>query len=101
MKRLALSAAAALAVSAPALADPVTVSTAGLDLANPAEAAVMLRRIDLAAAEACGADRWSVRDVQTATRRTDCYAAAMERTVRALNAPAVDSARRGRDLARP
>lgn len=99
MKRLALAAAAALAVSAPAFAAPVTVSTSGLDLASPADAAVMLRRVDLAAAEACGADRWSVRDVQTAVRRTDCYAAAVDRTLRALNAPAVDSAWRARELA--
>jgi len=99
MKRLALMAAVAIAVSAPAFASPVTVRTTGLDLGDPPDAAVMLRRIDLAAAEACGADRGSVRDVQMAIRRTDCYAAAMARTVRALNAPAVTSAWRGADPA--
>lgn len=98
MKLLALSAAAALVASA-ASAGPVTVRTGGLDLTDPTDATVMVRRIDVAAAEACGADRGSVRDVQVAIRRTDCYAAAMERTVRALNAPAVDSAYRARGAA--
>lgn len=99
MKRLILSAAASLAMAAPAFASPVKVSTAGLDLADPADAAVMLRRIDLAAAEACGADRGSVRDVQMAIRRTDCYAAAKARTLRALNAPALEAATQTRGLA--
>ncbi|MFZ5720354.1 MAG: UrcA family protein [Pseudomonadota bacterium] len=98
MKRLILSAAAALVLSAPALASPVKVTTAGLNLADPADAAVMLRRVDLAAAEACGADRGSVRDVQTAIRRTDCYAAAKARTLRALNAPALEAASRAGGL---
>jgi UrcA family protein len=99
MRLLALSALAALAVTAPAMAQPtvttaIAVSPAGLDLTTPTGAALMANRIDHAAIRACGASRFSARDVQTEVRRSSCYRAAVSQADTALNAPAVSAALR-------
>jgi UrcA family protein len=99
MKLLALSAVAALALAAQAMAQPVVttsiaVSPAGLDLASPTGAALMANRIDRAAVRACGASGFSARDVQMEVRRSACYRAAIGQADAALNAPAVSAALR-------
>lgn len=93
--KLVISTLAALAVAAPAFAaTSVAVRTSDLNLANPADAAIMLRRLDIAAAQACGAEKASVRVMQQAVRRSDCYAETMDRALTALNAPNVAAAYR-------
>lgn len=92
MKLLTISA-LILAVATPAAAG----STAGvrlgsLDLTNPADAAVIAQRIDRAAADVCGASRFSARQVQVAIRRSDCYRETLDRALASLNAPAVSAA---------
>lgn len=95
MKLIVIVALAAL-TAAPALAGTaVTVRTGGLDLSNTRDATVMLRRLDIAAAEACGADRGSVREVQTAIRRSACFTRTLDAAVAELKAPAVDALHRG------
>jgi UrcA family protein len=99
MKLLALSAVAALALGAPAMAQSVAttsiaVSPAGLDLASPTGAALMANRIDRAAVRACGASGFSARDVQMEVRRSACYRSAVGQAETALNAPAVSAALR-------
>lgn len=93
---LAVPTLAVLAFAVPAAAEQVTtkiaVPSAGLDLQNPADAAVMLGRLDRAAAKACGASPFSVRDYQAAVRRGACYRDAMTDAVNAVNAPAVRAA---------
>ncbi|ODT85726.1 UrcA family protein [Phenylobacterium sp. SCN 70-31] len=97
MKLFAIAAVAAL-MATPALAGTsVAVRTGGLNLSDSQDAAVMLRRLDIAAAQACGAERGSVRDVQVAVRRSACYADAMDTALVKLNAPAVDALHRDRD----
>ncbi|MDZ4372349.1 MAG: hypothetical protein U1C74_13115, partial [Phenylobacterium sp.] len=56
-----------------------------------------LRRLDIASAQACGAERGSVREVQVAIRRSDCYAEALDAAVTRLNAPSVNAIYRDRD----
>ncbi|PZQ60616.1 MAG: hypothetical protein DI570_13965 [Phenylobacterium zucineum] len=96
MKIALVPALVVLALGAPAAAQQVTtkvaVPAAGLDLQNPADAAVMLGRLDRAAAKACGASTFSVRDYQAAVRRSACYRDAMAGAVNAVNAPAVSAA---------
>jgi UrcA family protein len=92
MKISALSLVAALAVAAPAFAVPsVAVRVGDLDLTQASQASVMLRRLDVAAAKACGAERGSLREMQVAVRRSGCYAKAMDRALADLNAPTVTS----------
>lgn len=67
----------------------VAVSSAGLDLNRSVDARMMLGRLDRAALSACGASEFSVREYQTAVRRTSCYREAMDRAVAAVDAPAV------------
>lgn len=96
MKTIASALIAALALAAPAAAAPsVPVRVGDLDLTNARQAAEMLRRVDVAAARACGAETASVREMQTAVRRSDCYAKAMDRALAELRAPAVESLYRG------
>jgi UrcA family protein len=96
MKRIVIAALAALTAGPALAAVSVTVRTGGLDLNDARDAAVMLRRLDIAAAEACGADRGSVREVQTAIRRSACYDRALGDAVAALNAPTVKAVHDGR-----
>lgn len=92
MKLLAVSA-LALAVASPAFATTTAgVRMSGLDLGNPADAAIMAQRIDRAAADVCGASRFSARQVQVAIRRSDCYRETLSRALSSLNAPAVSAA---------
>ncbi|MEW5685035.1 MAG: UrcA family protein [Pseudomonadota bacterium] len=96
MKIALIPALAALAFAAPAMAEQVTtkvaVPSAGLDLQNPADAAVMLGRLDRAAVRACGASSFSVRDYQVAVRHSACYRDAMAQAVNAVKAPALSAA---------
>jgi UrcA family protein len=81
---LAIALAAPLAASAAERA----VSAGDLTLSRPADAQRMLRRLDAAALEVCGASVDSVRDQQRAVRRSACYAEAMDGALAAVNAPA-------------
>lgn len=99
MRRTALAFAAALALAAaPALAEPtraeIAVSSAGLDLSSPPDAALMAQRIDAAARQACGgsprfwteyrlARAWTVEQFNSCRGRAEADALA------ALNAPLV------------
>ncbi|HKP78782.1 MAG TPA: UrcA family protein [Phenylobacterium sp.] len=101
MKLIAVSALFAVALAAPAVAQPtvttsIAVSPAGLDLSAPAGAALMASRLDRAAVRACGASEFSVRDHQQAVRRSACYRDALGQALSTLNAPAVSAALRGR-----
>ena len=92
MKLLTLAALAAVAISAPAqAATSVAVRMADLNLANSRDAAIALRRIDIGAAAACGAERGSVRVNQVAVRRSDCYGHAMRAALTDLSSPTVDA----------
>lgn len=62
-----------------------------LDLSKSADAAVMLRRVEAAALEACGAADSSLREYRQAVRGSACYDASMSRAVSALNATAVSA----------
>ncbi len=92
MKVIAISA-LALAIASPAAAGSTTgVRLGDLDLGKPADAAIVAQRIDRAAADVCGASRFSAREVQTAVRRSACYRETLERALSSLNAPAVSAA---------
>ena len=83
-----------IAMTMPAAAMAATPSTSvlrygDLDLNRPADAALMMRRIDRAALEACGASVNSVRDMRRAVRESACFRETLDRTVSALNAPAL------------
>ncbi len=58
-----------------------------LDLSQPADAAKMLKRLDNAAMEACGADEGSLSDYKWAVHHSDCHATSLNRAVAALDAP--------------
>ena len=106
MKRLAIPALAALALASPAAADVVTrdgnvtttvvVRAGDLDLNQAPHAAILVARLDRAAAQTCGASTFSVREYQAAVRRTGCYRDAMGQAVASLNAPAVSAVYRER-----
>jgi len=96
MKLFAIAALAALTAAPAFAATSVTVRTGGLDLSDGRDAEVMLRRLDAAAAEACGADRGSVREVQVAVRKSACYTEALDTAVAQLNAPTVNAIHRDR-----
>lgn len=105
MHRLMMSAAAALALSAPAaaLATPsqadsrsVAVATEDLNTQDPLAAAVLSGRIHAAAAQVCGADRASVTDVQRAARRSACYDRAVENALAQLDPATADAVSRAR-----
>ncbi|WP_165842964.1 UrcA family protein [Phenylobacterium deserti] len=103
MKILGLIAAAAV-IAAPAAAfadEPVVttsiaVSKAGLDLSSERDAARLLVRLDRAALSACGASTFSVREVQAATRGSECYQQSMDQAVASLNSPTVNAVYRER-----
>lgn len=81
---------AAPVVSYAAGADRTTMSPVryhDLDLNNPADAARLLKRIDIAASEACGASAFSLREHREAVRSSACHEQGMRRAVVAVNAP--------------
>lgn len=97
MIRLAAACALALALAAPAVAAPaapnteIKVSYSDLDLNNARDARVMLRRLDEAAASACGASPFSLHEYKQAVRRSACYRDGLNQAVAALDAPALTS----------
>jgi len=96
LKIFAISA-LAMALATPAFAgSTIAVPVSGLDLAKSADAATVARRLDRAAADVCGAAAGSVRMVQVAVRRSDCYREAMSAALASLNAPAVNAALKDR-----
>jgi len=72
---LLLLASAPLAVAAPADMQTVSipVSKAKLNLDNPRDAQRLMRRIDIAALEACGADTHSFVEVKRAVAASACH----------------------------
>jgi UrcA family protein len=87
-----------LALPAAALAkeEALAVRAGDLSLSQPAHAHRMLRRLDQAALDVCGASIVSLKEHQRAVRRSGCYAQAMETAVATLNAPALDALYRQR-----
>ena len=100
---LAFALAAAGATHAAPLSDTQTsvkVSDYGLDLSRPDDASQMLRRLDVAAMEACGADTSSLREYRLVVRQSSCHAASLDRAVAELNEPGVTAVYdRDRELA--
>ena len=103
MKILGLFAAAAI-IAAPVAAfadEPVVttniaVSKAGLDLSSERDATRLLARLDRAALNVCGASAFSLREVQAATRASDCYHQSMDQAVASLNSATVNAIYRER-----
>ena len=94
MKTLLASTAALLVLAAAPFAaaastDLVTVnipvSKANLDLRNPQDTQKMMRRIDTAALEACGADNHSFAEVKRAVAASACHRDAVAGAVAQLN----------------
>lgn len=94
MKILSLCAVAAV-LCAPVAAQAadqvvsIAVRHGDLNLANPADAARMMQRLDKASLSACGASTFSLREVREATRQDECYQAGLNKAVADLNAPLV------------
>jgi UrcA family protein len=80
-------AAAPFAAAAPAASETVSiaVSKAKLDLSNPRDAQRMMRRIDTAALEACGADVHSLTEVKRAVAASACHQDAVAGAVAQLH----------------
>jgi UrcA family protein len=98
MKTILLGA-LALALALPAAASAgqmVAVRTDDLSLSRPADAQRLLRRLDRAALDVCGASIVSVREMQAATRASDCYAQAMAQAVAQVGSPTVSDLYRER-----
>lgn len=92
---LAFALAAPMMAHAAPQSETVAVATAAygdLDLNRASDAKIMVRRLDRAALEACGASRASFRDYRTAVQRGDCYKDGMRQALADLNAPAVTQA---------
>ncbi|WP_374470871.1 UrcA family protein [Phenylobacterium sp.] len=102
MKSILLGA-LALALIVPAAAqareESVAVRTGDLSLSRQADAQRLLRRLDRAALDVCGASISSVREVQAAIRASDCYAQAMDQAVAQVGSPAVSDLYRQRGQA--
>jgi len=103
MKVLGLIAAAAvlatpLAASAdePVATSSIAVNKAGLDLSSQRDATRLLVRLDRAALSVCGASTFSFRQVQDATRASECYRQSMDQAVASLNSPTVNAIYRER-----
>lgn len=89
MQRILLGA-IALALVTPSMAaarEAVAVRVGDLALNRPADAERLLRRLDRAALDVCGASHVSVRELQRAVRASDCYAQAMDEAVNAVGGP--------------
>ena len=84
---LLLLAGASFAAAAPADTETVSipVSKAKLDLNNPQDAQVLMRRINTAALQACGADAHSFADVKRAVAASPCHRDAVAGAVSQLN----------------
>lgn len=63
----------------------IPVSKAKLDLNNPQDAQVLMRRINTAALQACGADAHSFADVKRAVAASPCHRDAVAGAVAQLN----------------
>jgi UrcA family protein len=63
----------------------IPVSKAKLDLANPEDAQRMMRRIDVAALQACGADARSFPEVKRAVAASPCHRDAVAGAVTQLH----------------
>jgi UrcA family protein len=88
----------ALSLLAPALAQAATagdefravrVSHADLTLDRSRDAAIMLRRLETASLNACGASTFSARQFQDEVRASACYRQSLDRAVADLGAPTV------------
>jgi UrcA family protein len=88
---VALALAASTGAFAAENAVQVRAATAGLNLSQDQDARVMLRRLDNAATEACGASRFSFPDARRAVQRSECHRSAMTAAVQSLSAPRVTS----------
>lgn len=96
---LALALAAPAASYAAAYGDgdgAVSVRLHDADLNNPGGAARVLRRLDTAALEACGASVGSLREYRLVVQRSTCHAASLDHAVAQLNAPLVTELYSGR-----
>ncbi len=84
---LLLLAGGSFAVAAQADTETVSipVSKAKLNLANPGDAQVMMRRINTAALQACGADAHSFPDVKRAVAASPCHRDAVAGAVTQLH----------------
>lgn len=74
----------------------VRVRTNDLDISKPAGAQAMLTRLDRAAAEACGASEFSLREYRDAVRNSSCYRDSMNRAVASLGSSTVNALYRER-----
>lgn len=99
MKKLIVSA-LALALAGPAIAQaapanqPISVKVrhGDLNLERSSDARIMVRRIERAALNACGASDGSVREYRMAIARTACYRETLDAAVATLNVPSVSAA---------
>ena len=91
---MAVPAASQAASAGDSNATSVAASVRGLNLTQPADAVVMLRRLDTAALEACGASKFSLREYRDAVRQSACYRDGMSRAVADLGSPTVNAAYR-------
>ncbi|WP_165186808.1 UrcA family protein [Caulobacter soli] len=84
---LFLLAGASFAVAAPADTETVSipVSKAKLDVNNPQDAQVLMRRINTAALQACGADSHSFTEVKRAVAASACHRDAVAGAVTQLH----------------
>jgi UrcA family protein len=101
MKTAILSTLAVLAIAGPALAAPpapdpaprVSVAYGDLDLNTAKDAAIMLKRIQRAAGEACReSPGYSGNDAVAVMRMNECYRHSLARAVAGLDAPKVTQA---------
>lgn len=100
--------AAALALAIPAAGQaaaarddqPVSVKVryGDLNLTQTHDAAVMLRRLDNAALESCGASKFSLREYRAAVRDSACYHDSMNRALADLGSPTVNALYRERPV---
>lgn len=70
-----------------------------LNLSNSHDAAIMLKRLDTAALEVCGASSFSLPDYRDAVRRSSCYEKATSRAVASIAAPTVSALYQNRAVA--
>ncbi|MBU1375970.1 MAG: UrcA family protein [Alphaproteobacteria bacterium] len=105
-RRAAIAIALVAAMAAPsAFAAPVTVPQTSiryvdLDLAKPADAQIMLKRIRHAAVAVCRASQPDMStDINSIERFDTCYRQSVVRAAGALNAPLVTAAASGRGFA--
>ena len=101
MKTAIFSTLALLAIGGPALAAPpaslsaprVSVAYGDLDLNTARDAAIMLKRIQRAAGEACReSSGYAGNDAAAVMRMNDCYRQSLARAVAGLDAPKVTQA---------